>query len=118
MLSHISRGLLVTLLSNSVSAQSSCDNNDLQVSYPAPEAADGWSYRLVIEELTNPRGLLFDDEGGLVVVDEGVGLLHFSLEDEGGTCVSAGRKTTLVENEEVSLTISLVSPRDKPWMQE
>lgn len=99
-------GLLLTaaaaLTSQFANAQGSCDSNDLEVSYPAPEAADGWRYRLVAEGLTKPRGILFDSEGGLLVVDGGVGLLHYSFSNDGGTCVSVRENTTLIENEDVS----------------
>lgn len=89
------------LLAAAANAQS-CGYNNLEVDYPAPEAADGWSYRLVAKDLTKPRGILFDSEGALIVVDSGAGLVRFTLEDEGGTCVSVGEKTTLIEDEDVS----------------
>lgn len=85
-------------------AADSCSNT-LKVDYPAPVAADGWSYRLVATGFTKPRGILFDNDGGLIVVDSGVGLAHLALKDEGGTCVSVEKKTTLVESEDVSSLI-------------
>lgn len=84
-----------------VADHAACKANSLETSYPAPKAADGWSYRLVANNLTKPRSIVFDRRGGLLVVDSGVGLFHFSFEDNGGTCLSVDRKTTLVENKEV-----------------
>ncbi|KAH7312226.1 soluble quino protein glucose/sorbosone dehydrogenase [Stachybotrys elegans] len=94
-----------SLLSRGAVAQE-C-RNTLEVSYPAPVAADGWSYRLVATNLTKPRGLLFDTEGNLLVVDSGVGLLRMTLRDDGGNCVSVDEQTTLVENDELNHGIEL-----------
>lgn len=90
------------------SAAASCSNS-LSVSYPAPVAADGWSYRLVAQNFTKPRGILFDSDGGLIVVDSGVGIKHLALTDDGGTCVSVDKQTTLLESEDVRLTPTLTS---------
>lgn len=84
-------------------AQSSCESNTLEVPYPAPKAADGWEYRLVAQNLTRPRGILFDSDGALLVVDRGAGILRFEVEDNGGTCVSVGEATTLTDDEDVSV---------------
>lgn len=92
-------------LVGSAVAADSCSNT-MKVDYPAPVAADGWSYRLVANGFTKPRGILFDNDGGLVVVDSGVGLKHLALKDEGGTCVSVDKQTTLLKNEDVSGTYS------------
>lgn len=95
------------LAASSAHAQSSCSSNDLTVSYPAPVAASGWEYRLVAQNLTRPRGILFDSDGGLLVVDRGAGILRFSIEDNGGTCVSVGEPKTLTNDEDVSHDLSL-----------
>lgn len=87
-------------VSMAVSAADTCSNS-LSVSYPAPVTAEGWSYRLVANGFTKPRGIIFDSDGGLIVVDSGVGLVHLTLKDEGGTCVSVAENKTLVESEEV-----------------
>lgn len=72
--------------------------------YPAPEAADGWSYCLVASNLTRPRGILFDTEGGLIVVDRGVGLVHYKLREQ-GDCFEVEETKTLVDDEDVSFTV-------------
>lgn len=87
----------------SAAAADSCSNS-LKVSYPAPVAADGWSYRLVANGFIKPRGILFDTDGALIVVDSGAGIFHLALTDDGGTCVSVDKQTTLVESEEVTIT--------------
>ncbi|RTE73873.1 hypothetical protein BHE90_011696 [Fusarium euwallaceae] len=110
MLSSLPRILTSLLLSISLAkAQSSdqCKINNLKTSYEAPVAADGWSYRLVASELSRPRGILFDTEGALIVVDTGVGLVHLELEDQGRTCLRVRKKTVLLENEDLNHGIAI-----------
>jgi glucose/arabinose dehydrogenase len=90
----------VSYLATPALAQS-CSNN-LKPNYTAPVTGDGWSYRLVATGLGKPRGILVDDKGALLLVNRGVGIVHISLKDEGGTCLSEDKKTTLVELEAVS----------------
>ncbi|KAF7561532.1 hypothetical protein G7046_g2616 [Stylonectria norvegica] len=99
--------LAASLLLPVVSSAASCANNTLQTTYPAPVAADGWSYRLVATNFTRPRGILFDSEGGLIVVDSTVGLVHLALTDDGGTCVSVKERTTLVRNKDLNHGLAL-----------
>ncbi|KAJ4160430.1 hypothetical protein NW754_003552 [Fusarium falciforme] len=102
--------ILTSLLCISLaSAQSSgqCKINSLEASYAAPVAADGWSYRLVATELSRPRGILFDTEGALIVVDTGVGLVHLELEDQRRTCLRVRKKTVLLENEDLNHGIAI-----------
>ena len=90
-----------SLASSSSSSSGNCSSNTLSVSYPAPVAASGWSYRLVANGFTKPRGIAFDSAGALLVVDSGVGLAHLAFHDEGGTCLSVANKTMLLESDEV-----------------
>ncbi|KAK7403021.1 hypothetical protein QQX98_011221 [Neonectria punicea] len=96
----------VFFVSSAAPASGSC-SNDLSVAYDDPVAADGWSYRLVANELERPRGILFDTEGALLVVDSGVGIVHLSLQDDSGTCLQVKEKKTLVENEDLNHGIAL-----------
>jgi glucose/arabinose dehydrogenase len=82
------------------SASADC-SNQLKVDYPAPVAAEGWSYQLVAKEFNKPRGIAFDKDGSLLVVDSGNGLVHLTFNDEGDTCVSVDQRKTLLESEEV-----------------
>jgi glucose/arabinose dehydrogenase len=88
-------------------SSSSCPSNTLSVSYPTPVAASGWSYRLIADGFTKPRGIAFDSDGGLLVIDSGVGLAHLKFNDEGGTCLTVANKTMLVESQEVRLILLL-----------
>lgn len=97
---------LVFLSALAVAAAQECSNT-LTVDYPEPVAADGWSYRLIANDLTDPRGLLFDNDGGLLVVDRGVGLVHMRLRDDGDTCLTVDEKTTLIADEDLNHGIAL-----------
>lgn len=95
---------LLSLLLGIASAQQSCSNN-LSVTYPAPVAASGWQFRLVANGFTRPRGIAFDSDGGLLVVESGAGLTHLTLDDEGGTCLTVKSKKRLIADENVSFSI-------------
>ncbi|KAI9151918.1 L-sorbosone dehydrogenase [Paramyrothecium foliicola] len=95
-----------SLLAQTGAAQDSCSNT-LSVDYPAPVAAEGWSYRLVANNFTKPRGLVFDRDGGLLVIDSGVGLVHLTLQDDGATCLSVTEKKTLVEHDKLNHGLQL-----------
>ncbi|KAK7223527.1 hypothetical protein V2G26_011530 [Clonostachys chloroleuca] len=84
-----------------------CESNQLKVSYPAPIAADGWEYRLVAQGMKKPRSLLFDSDGALIVLDAGVGILRFTLQDSGGSCVSVAQNATLLANKDLNHGLAL-----------
>ncbi|KAK3177697.1 hypothetical protein K4F52_009545 [Lecanicillium sp. MT-2017a] len=83
-----------------------CSNN-LKVDYPAPVAAKGWTYQLVAQNFTKPRGIAFDKDGGLLVIDSGAGLVHLKLKDDGDTCVSVDERKTLLESEDLNHGLAL-----------
>ncbi|KAM3555156.1 hypothetical protein MY1884_005731 [Beauveria asiatica] len=105
------------LLAGAVSGDCS---NKLAVSYPAPVAAQGWSYQLVANGFTKPRGIQFDHDGGLLVIDAGAGLVHLSLKDDGNTCVSVDKKTTLLASKEARkrLCAGVPGPLSTPYKTE
>lgn len=88
----------------------SCSINDLKTSYPAPVTADGWAFRLVASDLSRPRSILFDTNGALLVVEQRKGIVHLVFEDQGETCLTVRKQTTILENDEVSL-LNLVQMR-------
>lgn len=83
-----------------LAATTGCTSS-LSSSYPAPIVADGWSFRLVATGLTRPRGILFDRNGGLLVVQQGAGVIHLTLSDSGDTCVEVSKTTKLINSSEV-----------------
>jgi len=98
---------LCSILYSTTSA-ASCSNTK-KVDYPAPQVADGWSYRLVADGLKNPRGIAFDKDGGLIVVDRGTGLVHLKLKDDGGTCVSVEDQRTILEDDNLNHGLAISS---------
>ena len=77
-------------------------SSDKSTDYQDPVVADGWTYRLVANDLRNPRGIEFDDDGHLLVIDRGEGIVRLQLDDEGGDCVSVKDKSTIVKDDNVS----------------
>ncbi|KAF4943276.1 hypothetical protein FSARC_14967 [Fusarium sarcochroum] len=106
---RIATTLTSTLLIASVpftSAQE-CSLKTLKTSYPAPVTAENWNYSVIANKLRRPRGILFDSEGALIVIDSGNGIIHFELEDEGGTCLQVSKKTTLLKKDNLNHAIAL-----------
>ncbi|KAM5358919.1 hypothetical protein ACJA88_015259 [Fusarium oxysporum] len=95
-----------TLLISIASAQE-CSFRTLETSYPAPVTADNWNYSIIANELRRPRGILFDSEGALLVIDSGNGIIHFELDDEEGTCLQVRKKTTLLKKDTLNHGIAL-----------
>ena len=73
----------------------------------APSIASGWETRVVATGLTNPRGIIFDSSGHLLVVQQGKGIGSLSLTDNGGACVIAGQPSDVILDGTVSKLYSL-----------
>lgn len=84
---------LAVLLPAVTAATANCN---LKPSYPAPVVSNGWSAQLVAQNLTSPRGIIFDSAGNLLVVQQGAGIVHLALNDGGTTCLEVAKKTTLI----------------------
>lgn len=102
---ELSLGLTAYLAQTPFAADTNCPT--LKSSYPAPVVGDGWSYQLVANNLSAPRGILFDDQGGLLVVQQGAGVVHLEFTDGGSTCLSLSKKTHLINSTEVSFSNGL-----------
>jgi glucose/arabinose dehydrogenase len=98
-------GLLFLFLWTAV-AQTSCSVT-LTASYPTPSVAAGFSARLIANGLTAPRGIIFDSQGHLLVVEQGSGIVALSLTDDGGDCLSVASKGTVVNDTSVCLMYNL-----------
>jgi hypothetical protein len=103
----ITCGLLAdnTLAQSSI-AGASCSPT-LSASYAAPSVADGYVARLVANNLTSPRGIKFDSQGALLVVEKGVGITALSLVDAGRGCISVGGRKTVVTDSELNHGIEI-----------
>lgn len=67
----------------------------LTADYPAPSLASGYEAKLVAQNLNKPRGLIFDIDNNLLVVEREVGVTAFKVETS-GTCVTLKDKKTVV----------------------
>ena len=64
--------------------------------------AKGWTVQVVANGFNKPRGILFDDNDGLLVIDSGFGLVHLSLIDDDKTCLYVDKQNVLVASKDVS----------------
>lgn len=89
------------------SAQEACPGA-LVPSYAQPVFAEGWTGNLIAGGLKRPRGMQLDSSGNLLVVQQGVGIVHLQFSDGGGTCLTLAKQTTLVADSVVSLMIIIM----------
>lgn len=76
--------------------------------FRAPVVGSGWTAQLIAANLTKPRGIIFDQSGALLVVQQGSGIVRLTFTDYGGTCLVVNETATVVDNPDVSLGLSLV----------
>ena len=75
----------------------------------APTVAAGWTAQVVASGLRDPRGIIFDQEGHLLVVQQGYGISSLTLTDDEGACVRAtGNATDII----VDSAVSRMNPGD------
>ncbi|KAK5658626.1 hypothetical protein OQA88_2019 [Cercophora sp. LCS_1] len=70
--------------------------------------ADGWKYTLIATGLSKPRGLVFDTEGHLLVIQAGLGLTVHTIGANG--CIASSK--TLIQNNALNHGLAL-SPDGK-----
>ncbi|OCK80256.1 soluble quino protein glucose dehydrogenase [Lepidopterella palustris CBS 459.81] len=92
----------LALVNAQTSSTASCSTT-LTPKNAAPSVAPGWDVKLVAAGLTNPRAIIFDSSGHLLVVQQGKGIGSLSLTDNGGSCVTAGSPSDLNHGIELSI---------------
>ncbi len=92
------------------SSASACPTT-LVPSYAPPVVGAGYAAQLIANNLQKPRGILFDSKGALLVVQQGGGIVHLTLDDLGGTCLSVSKTTSLINNTDVSSLVGIVATR-------
>lgn len=87
-----------------VVAQQSSDEcpSILKPSNGDPVVGSGWTAQLIAQNLTAPRSIVFDQNGALLVVQKGSGIVRITFTDNGGTCLVVNQTTTVVDNADVS----------------
>lgn len=93
-----------TALAQSTSTTAACSTS-LKPSYAAPSLAPGYSAKLVATKLKRPRGILFDAQGHLLVVQQNVGISGMELRDGAGGCVDVVRTMDVVPSTHVSAAV-------------
>ncbi|KAG9230707.1 hypothetical protein BJ875DRAFT_471416 [Amylocarpus encephaloides] len=96
--------ILTALLKLGTSQSVSCT---LRPAYPAPVLSNGWSGQLIYDDLDGPRGIVFDTSGNLLVVEQGEGIVHISLNDGGTTCLNVANKRDVIDNDSLNHGIAL-----------
>jgi glucose/arabinose dehydrogenase len=85
-------------------AQSSCSIS-LKPSHSA-SVASGYQAALIATGLARPRGIQFDTQGHLLVVEApkngDAGIVALTLKDNGGTCLIEASRKTVVKGQGVS----------------
>jgi hypothetical protein len=89
----------------SINPVSNCATATLTPSYPSPIVAPGFNAQLIIQGLYNPRGIVFDQSGHLLVLQSGAGITSLTFQDGGGTCLGLLKNITLVVDNTVSSSI-------------
>ncbi|ODA75870.1 hypothetical protein RJ55_08511 [Drechmeria coniospora] len=82
--------------------------NRIAMSYQPPVAAPGWQYRIAANGMRKPRSIVFDNRGGLLVIDVGVGILRLTIRNDWGTdCVVMSEPRRIISCPELSHGIAL-----------
>lgn len=98
--------LLCSAQSTTSSSAGACPTV-LKPSYEAPVVGSGWTAQLIATGLKKPRGIIFDQSGALLVVQQGSGIVRLTLTDNGGTCLAVNQTSNVVENSDVGVSFSL-----------
>ncbi|KAF2199037.1 soluble quino protein glucose dehydrogenase [Delitschia confertaspora ATCC 74209] len=91
--------LVLCFSTHGVQAQTSSSapcSTTISPKYAAPSLAPGWEAMVVASGLTKPRGIIFDSNGHLLLVQEGHGISSLELRDNGGACVRARKLTDVI----------------------
>src|SRR5271167_2504021 len=92
--------VIITTLAQTTASPSPCPT--ISPAYPSPILASGWEAQLVVRGLNNPRGILFDSNGHLLVVQSGNGIINLEFTESGGSCITMIKQTYVVNSTEVS----------------
>jgi hypothetical protein len=94
-------------------AQTTCSTT-LSAAYPAPSVAPGFAARIVANGLMLPRGIIFDTAGNLLVIEQGRGVMAYTLNDAGGGCLSVETTTVVVQDYSVPIYVLSIQSTDSP----
>jgi glucose/arabinose dehydrogenase len=81
---------------SAVTAQSSCPDA-LRPSYSAPVVANGWSAQIIAQGLNSPRGIIFDSNGTMLIVEQRRGIRRVRFTGD-GTCLKVSDNQFIISN--------------------
>ncbi len=84
-------------------ASAACPTVLTSSSYESVVVGAGYTAQLIVQGLQSPRGIIFDQAGALLVVEQGSGIRHIVFNtDRNDTCLTTTKTTTLVSQSDVS----------------
>ena len=98
----IAAGLSASSIVGSAKAQVTACESPIAPQNAAPSVAPGFHVEVVANGLRDPRGIMFDREGGLLVVEHGYGVSRLSLTGDGACVQVEGDVQMVVEDDSVS----------------
>jgi len=90
-------------------ATASCTPTLTAASHAAPSVAAGYVARLVANNLTAPRGIKFDSQGALLVVEQNSGIVALTLTNTSEDCFSVSSVKTVVNDTTLNHGIEISS---------
>lgn len=93
--------LVLTARTNAQSSASACPS-PIAPKNAAPSVASGFRVEVVASGLRDPRGIMFDSSGGLLVLEQSHGVSRLKLSGDGACVKAEGDVQRVVENEDVS----------------
>lgn len=89
--------------------------NPLFTSYQTPSLAPGYGLQLLTQNITNPRHIIFDSAGNLLISGDPTGIIALVIEEFGSDgCVIIREQKLVVENGDLDLNHGIsLSPDGK-----
>lgn len=110
----VSQNLVHAQSSSSTSTASPCTNTITPQSNATPSVAPGWQAAVVANNLTSPRGIKFDTEGALLVVEQERGIVRLTINGEGGCARNNGSPQLVIDDPSVSLDLDIHTQYHRP----
>ncbi|CAI6240726.1 unnamed protein product [Periconia digitata] len=84
--------------SSATSTATPCASTIAPLNNATPSVAAGWQAAVVANNLASPRGIKFDTEGGLLVVEQDRGIVRLTFSGEGGCARSNGSAQLVIDD--------------------
>jgi glucose/arabinose dehydrogenase len=105
-LKRLSTLFSIALTASAQSTASSACSSTIAPQHAAPSVAPGFRVEVVANNLTRPRSIQFDSEGGLLVVEQAQGVRRLRLTGNGSCVRQDGNVENVVDNTNVSALIT------------